>query len=131
MILRQSYELMEELTIEMVIEIHNRIMVEKRGDCRILSEANLHQLVFRANLVPEIVPRAALVFYALCAYPAFREGNEGTAQAVSELVLASGGYRIPRQNAVFNALAERIAAFTTEPEDVEQWFCNNVQKSGI
>jgi prophage maintenance system killer protein len=121
---------MEELTVESIIAIHNQIAAEKRGDCRILSEANLHQLVFRANLMPEIVPRAAFVFYALCAYPAFREGNEGTAHAVSELVLASGEYRIRGQNARLSDLAKGIAAFTTEPEDVEQWFFNNVQKSG-
>jgi hypothetical protein len=81
---------MEDLTVEQVETIRTRIIVEEKGDCRILSEANLHQLVFRANLIPECVPRAAFIFYSLCAYPAFREGNSGTALAVTEQVLASG-----------------------------------------
>lgn len=27
------------------------------------------------------------------------------------------------------ALAEGILAFTTEPEEIEQWLCNNIQES--
>jgi prophage maintenance system killer protein len=119
---------MEDLTVEQVETIHTRIMAEEKGDCRILSEANLHQLVFRANLIPECVPRAAFIFYSLCAYPAFREGNSGTALAVTEQVLASGGYRITGEKAGIMALAEGIVAFTTEPEEIEQWLCNNIQK---
>ena len=119
---------MEDLTVEQVETIHTRIMAEEKGDCRILSEANLHQLVFRANLIPECVPRAAFIFYSLCAYPAFREGNSGTALAVTEQVLASGGYRITGEKAGIMALAEGILAFTTEPEEIEQWLWNNIQK---
>ena len=79
---------MEDLTVEQVMAIHNRVMVQEKGDCRVLSEANLHQMVFHANLIPDCVPRAAFIFYSLCAYPAFREGNSGTALAVTEQVLA-------------------------------------------
>jgi len=85
---------MEDLTVELVMAVHTRIIERDGGDSRIISEANLHQMVFRANLIPECIPRAAFIFYSLCAYPAFREGNSGTALAVTELVLASGGYRI-------------------------------------
>ena len=120
---------MEDLTVELVVVIHNRIMAEEKGDSRVLSEANLHQMVFRANLIPECVPRAAFIFYSLCAYPAFREGNSGTALAVTEQVLASGGYRITGKKAGIMALAEGILAFTTEPEEIEQWLCNNMQES--
>jgi prophage maintenance system killer protein len=119
---------MDDLTVEQVETIHTRIIAEEKGDCHILSEANLHQLVFRANLIPECVPRAAFIFYSLCAYPAFREGNSGTALAVTEQVLASGGYRITGEKAGIMALAEGILAFTTEPEEIEQWLCNNIQK---
>jgi prophage maintenance system killer protein len=120
---------MEDLTVEQVEAIHNRVMEEERGDCRILSEANLHQLVFRANLIPECVPRAAFIFYFLCTYPAFREGNTGTALTVTEQVLASGGYQITGEKAGIMALAEGILAFTTEPEEIEQWICDNVRES--
>ena len=129
MVCRQRREHMEDLTVEQVMVIHNRIIMREKGDCRVLSEANLHQLVFRANLIPECVPRAASIFYSLCAYPAFREGNTGTALTVTEQVLASGGYQISGETAGIMALAEGIIAFTTEPEEIEQWICDNVRES--
>jgi prophage maintenance system killer protein len=120
---------MEDLTVDQAVAIHTRIMAEEKGDCRVLSEANLHQLVFRANLIHECVPRAAFIFYSLCAYPAFREGNSRTALVVTELVLASGGYRIAGDKSGIKALEEGILAFTTGPEEIEQWLCDNVQES--
>jgi prophage maintenance system killer protein len=120
---------MDDLTFEQVEVIHNRVIEEEKGDSRVLSEANLLQMVFRANLIPECVPRAAFIFYSLCAYPAFRGGNAGTALAVTEWMLASGGYRITGEKTGIVALAEGILAFTTEPEEVEQWLRNNTRES--
>jgi len=120
---------MEGLTVEQVIAVHTRIIGRDGGDSRIISEANLHQMVFRANLIPECVPRAAFVFFSLCAYPAFRAGNAGTALAVTEWVLASGGYRITGEKTGIMELAEGIVAFTAEPEEVDEWIRNNTQKS--
>ncbi|MFA5266553.1 MAG: hypothetical protein WC379_01165 [Methanoregula sp.] len=122
---------MEDLTIEQVMAVHTRIIDRDGGDSRIISEANLHQIVFRANLIPECVPRGAFIFYSLCAYPAFREGNSGTALDVAGQVLASGGYRITGDVAGIMALAEGIIAFTTEPEEIEHWLCNNTEKSAV
>ena len=82
-------------------------------------------MVFRANLIPECVPRAAFVFYFLCAYPVFREGNAETALAVTERVLSSGGYRIAGDKDELRVLAEGILAFMTEPEEIEHWFSEN------
>jgi prophage maintenance system killer protein len=120
---------MEDLTVELVEVIHNRVMEEEKGDSRVLSEANLLQMVFHANLIPECMPRAAFTFYSLCAYPAFREGNAGTALAVTEWMLASGGYRISGKKTGIMALAEGILAFITDPEEVEQWLRNNTRES--
>jgi hypothetical protein len=120
---------MEDLSVEGIIMTHDRIMADKVGDCRILSEANLLQLVFRANLIPELAPRAAFIFYSLCAFPAFREENTGTALAVTEQVLTSGGYQITGEKSRILPLAEGILAFTTEPEDIELWLSNNLRKT--
>jgi prophage maintenance system killer protein len=128
MVCRKICEEMQDITVGQIVAVHNRVIAEVKGDCCILSEANLNQLVFRANLIPECVPRAAFIFYSLCAYPAFREGNSGTALAVIDQVLLSGGYRITGKNAGIMALAEGILAFTTEPEEIEQWLYHNVQK---
>jgi len=129
MVCRHRREWMQDLTVEQVKAIHNRVMVEEKGDCRVLSEANLHQMVFHANLIPDCVPRAAFIFYSLCAYPAFREGNSAAALAATEQVLATGGYRITGEMAGIMVLAEGILAFTTEPEEIEQWLYNYVQES--
>lgn len=122
---------MEDLTVELVIAVHTRIMEREGGDSRIISEANLHQMVFRANLIPECVPRAAFIFYSLCAYPAFREGNSGTALAVIEQALTSGGYRITGETTGIMALAEGILAFTAEPEEIEDWLYSNTEESSV
>jgi len=121
---------MEDLTVGMVIAIHDRIIADRAADPRILSEASLFQLVFQANLVPEVVPRAALIFYSLCAFPAFREGNRETALAAAQEVLASCGYIMPGELSEIMALADGIHAYTAEPEEVEAWFATNVRKSG-
>jgi prophage maintenance system killer protein len=121
---------MDDLTAGFVETIHARIMEESHGDGRVLSEANLLQAVFNANLVQDCVLRAAFIFYSLCAYPAFREGNSITALKVTEEVLASGGYRITGENARILSLADGILAFTAEPEEIENWLRDNTRKSG-
>lgn len=118
---------MEDLTVEQVEEFHNRIV--GAGDTRVISEANLHQMVFRANLIPEVLPRGAFIFYSLCAYPAFRQGNFRTALALTERVLETGGYRITGDTAGLVALAEGIRGFTTEPEEIEHWLCDNIRET--
>jgi prophage maintenance system killer protein len=120
---------MEDLRVEQVEAVHRRIIEERKGDSRIISEANLHQMVFSANLIREFVPRGAFIFYSLCAYPAFRQGNFRTALALTERVLKAEGYRITGDMAGIIALAEGIRGFTTEPEEIEQWLCNNIEKS--
>ncbi len=121
---------MEDLTAGFVETIHTRIMEESHGDGRVLSEANLLQAIFNANLIQDCMPRAAFIFYSLCAYPAFREGNSITALKVTEEVLASGGYRITGETAGILSLADGILAFTAEPEEIENWLRDNTRKSG-
>jgi len=121
---------MEDLTVDLVMAIHTRIVTDNGFDSRILSEACLHQLVFQANLFPEIMPRAAFIFYSLCAFPAFREGNRETAHMVAQEILASCGFHIYGETAEIMALSDGIREYRTEPEDVEAWFGSNVRKNG-
>jgi len=120
---------MEDLSAEEIVTVHHRIIMERGGDCRIISEANLHQMVFGANLLQDCIPRAAFIFYFLCAYPAFREGNTETALAATQQVLASMGYRITGDINGILALADGIIGFTTEPEEIEQWISDHVTES--
>jgi len=112
---------MQDITLETIYALHDRIMAECGGDGRVLSEANLHQLVFRANLTHDVHERAALVFYSLCAFPAFRGGNRRTARRLAETILASGGHRVDLSCEELGGLVQGIDAFAVETDDVEQF----------
>jgi len=121
---------MEDLTVEQVEKIHTRITAEEKGDSRVLSEANLLQMVFRANLIPGCVPRAAFIFYSLCAYPAFREGNERTALELTTQILGTGGYEIdPAGQMQLEQLSEGILDFTIDLPDIEVWLADHARKT--
>jgi prophage maintenance system killer protein len=120
---------MQDLTVDQVEAIHSRIVKEGNEDTRIISEANLYQMIFNANLIHEAIPRTALVFYSLCAFPVFRAGNYRTALAMTEQLLASEGYLITGNRADLRSLAEGICEYIAEPEEIEQWLRNNTRKN--
>jgi death-on-curing family protein len=112
---------MDDLTVEQVIAFHEKVMKTDGGDDRLLSEANLHQMVFLANQIDDSYQRAALVFFSLVAYPAFRDGNSHTARLVAEMILFKNGYTLEDNDADMTALVQGILSFTVEQEDVEEW----------
>ena len=120
---------MQDLSVDQVIALHAAIIARDGGDGRIISEANLHELVFRANLTPDPVDRAALALWSLVAYPAFREGNCRTAQKLAIGILAQEGYRIAGEDAAeLEHLVRGIATFVTEPEDITAWLKTHAGK---
>ncbi|MEN6610050.1 MAG: Fic family protein [Methanoregulaceae archaeon] len=119
---------MDDLTVERVLAVHERILAVDGGDARLLSEPNLHQLVFRANLVPDVFRRAALVLFTLTAYPAFREGNKRTAAVLAAGILGQEQHRLEPGDARLWELLAGVTAFTTEPEDIEAWLRANVPR---
>jgi prophage maintenance system killer protein len=112
------------VSLELIVILHRNVLTDAQADLRIISEANLHQLVFQANLTDDPFSRAALAFWSLCAYPAFREGNRRTAYHLAEEILDSAGCRANLPCPDVRALVQGIDAFTVEPEDVEQVFMN-------
>ena len=120
---------MQDLLVDQIIASHAMIIAQDGGDSRLLSEGNLHQLVFRVNLIHETLPRAAFAFYSLVAYPAFREGNKKTAQELAVRILAEGGYEIDAtDDNQIDHLAEGIISFSTELEDIEAWLAAHSHK---
>ncbi|PKG32942.1 MAG: hypothetical protein CW742_05490 [Methanoregula sp.] len=113
---------MQDVSLELIVNIHRNVLADSQADLRIVSEGNLHQLVFQANLTDNPFSRAALVFWSLCAYPAFREGNRRTAHRLAEKILDSAGCRVDLPCPDVRALVQGIDAFTVEPEDVERAF---------
>ena len=124
---------MHDLTVEQVLAIHTGIMARDGGDARVLSEGNLHQMVFQANLLTEPVVRAASAMYFLCAYPTFRDGNKRTAHAVADLILAEEGLILPADDPHGFALMQGVMDFSVETEQIEHYLrtaAGPVQGSG-
>lgn len=112
---------MHDLTVEEIIATHAEIMARDGGDTRVLSEANLHQVIFQANLITDPRARAAAVIYMLCAYPAFREGNKRTAQAVAGRILAESGFAFAGSDPRCFALMQGVMDFTVEIDEIERY----------
>lgn len=111
---------MQKISVEMIVGIHEGILNADGGDQRIISEGNLYQMVFRANQIEDPIDRAALVFWSLCAYPAFREGNRRTAYRTACDLLAAEGYRGDLPCPEMYALTKGIDAFEVDMDDVER-----------
>ncbi len=127
--LQQTVIRLDKLTVEQIIAFHDQVMKADGGDDRLLSEATLHQMVFLANRIDDSYQRAALVFYSLIAYPAFREGNSLTARLVAEMILNNGGCSIIKESEEGIAdLVQGITSFTLEMEDIEAWLHSHAKK---
>ncbi len=120
---------MKDLQADEIIALHRARAGREGFDSRVISEANLLQLVFLANRIEEVVPRAAFTFFTLVAYPVFREGNETTAMELSLAVLDGEQYGIdPADTGDLAILAAKITAFAAEPEDAGAWFAAHARR---
>ena len=124
---KKPVDCMDDLTVEQVMAFHTQVMKTDGGDDRLLSEANLYQMVFLANRIDDMYKRAALVFFSLVAYPAFREGNSRTARLVAERILSDNGYTLEDGDDGMTALVQGIALFTVEQADVVEWLRSHAQ----
>ncbi len=111
---------MQEITVETMIGVHDEILRQEGGDVRLLSETNLLQLSFRTGSAEDAVAQCAVIFYSLCAYPAFREGNRRTAYRLIARILKDAGHPAELPCGTLRSLARGIEEFTVEPEDVDQ-----------
>jgi len=121
---------MDDLTVEHVIAFHDKVMRTDGGDARLLSEAGLHQMVFSVNRIDDVHSRAALAFFTLIAYPAFRDGNSRTAQLVADWILADNGYTPEYRDDEMTGLVQGIADFTIEVVDIKEWLRSHYKKKG-
>jgi prophage maintenance system killer protein len=111
---------MEEFTVSTIIGMHNRILAHDGGDDRILCEGILNEVVFQVNLQDNPVSQAATVFWSLCAYPAFREGNRRTAYRLAEAILSTDDSPVSLACEEMRSLVQGITAYTVEIEDVKR-----------
>ncbi len=119
---------MDDLTVDQVTAFHAQVMNSDGGDDRLFSETGLHQMVFSANRIEGIFPRAAFAFFSLVAYPVYREGNSRTALLVAEMILSRNGFTLEDSNADMAPLVQGIASFTLEQADIEEWLHTHYKK---
>jgi prophage maintenance system killer protein len=113
---------MADLTVEEILAFHAGIMARDGGDARVLSEANLHQAIFHANLQPDPIDHAATLLYLLCAYKAFRDGNKRTAQAAAEWILTDAGYQVKSEDPRCIVLMQGIMDFVIDTDEIVAYF---------
>jgi prophage maintenance system killer protein len=119
---------MDDLAVDDIITIHSRHIAREGGDARVLSEANLHQLVFQVNLSMDVFHKAALVLFSFCAYPTFREGNMQTALCIIKKIFSEERYRVIFEEAEHSGLVKGVESFSLEIEDVEDWLHRHAEK---
>ena len=120
---------MNDLTVDQITSFHAQAIKSDGGDDRLFSETGLHQMVFSANRIEGIFPRAAFAFFSLVAYPVYCEGNNRTAQLVAEMILNQNGYTLEDGDADMTPLVQGIALFTLEQEDIEEWIHSHYKKN--
>ena len=119
---------MKDLTVDQIFEVHRSIMERSDGDKRLLSEANLHQMVFRVNGIHDPLRKAAMAVFLLVAYPPFLDGNKRTAQEILEIILAQNGYDLLCDDDSIRNLIQSVVSFTVEEDDIERWLLSRTQK---
>lgn len=119
---------MELLTTKRVIAVHREVIRTHGEDPRIVSEGNLHQLVFLANLDEDIFSRVAGICFFLYTYPIFRVGNRRTAQQLALALLADEGRSLTPGSDLPGLLAG-ISSYTLEPEDIARWIREHSQRT--
>ena len=120
---------MVDLNVDEIVDIHSRLIAEKGGDSRVLSEAGLHQTVFQVNLSGDVFHKAAFVLFSFCAYPPFREGNVQTALCIVRKILCAEGYLVNLQDNDISDMVKGVESFSLEIEDLEDWMRTHVQKT--
>ena len=111
---------MQEITVATITGMHDSILAKDGGDDLIICEGILNEMGFQANLQKDRIPQAATVFWSLCAYPAFREGNKRTAHRLAEAILSSENSPVSLPCDEMRTLVQGITAYTVEIEDVER-----------
>jgi len=119
---------MQDITLDTIIGMHDRIMEKDGGDDRIICEGILNEVVFQANLREDRIQQAATVFWSLCAYPAFREGNKRTGYRLAEMILSRDDSPLFLPCEELRSLVQGINAFSVEIEDVEKVLQHHAKK---
>jgi len=122
-----NQNIMSDLTVEKIIEIHDEIIRQFDGAQGILSESTLHFMIFRVNKFEDIFRRAAVVLHAIGSQHPFVDGNKRTALVVAENVLGKQGLYIAAEEDTIVEFMLDVASYRLEPDAIEQWLKNHAK----
>lgn len=112
---------MIEITTEMVISIHDSLILMHGGTLGILDRGTLDCLVDRINTAQGVFEKAT---WALCIakYHPFYDGQKRTAFTLAAIILRSYGYYLSRsdENEIYNSLI-KIAEYKCGARQIELW----------
>jgi death-on-curing protein len=123
----QIKNIMSDLTVEKIIEIHDEIILKFDGAHGILSESTIHFMVYRINKTKDIFRRAATALHAIGSQHPFVDGNKRTALVVAENVLGQEGYYIAADEDSIVEFMLSVASYKSEPDEIEQWLRMHVK----
>ena len=119
--------IMSDLTVEKIIEIHDEIIMKYDGANGVLTESTLHFMVFRANKMKDIFRKAATVLHAIGSQHPFVDGNKRTALVVAENVLGQHGYYIAADEDIIVEFMLAVASYKHGPDEIERWLKEHVK----
>ncbi|MEI7857199.1 MAG: type II toxin-antitoxin system death-on-curing family toxin, partial [Methanomicrobiales archaeon] len=122
----QIKNIMSDLSVEKIIEIHDEIILKFGGANGILSESTLHFMVYRINRIKNIFQRAATILHAIGSQHPFIDGNKRTALVVAENVLGQVGYYISADEDTIVEFMLEVASYKKEPDEIERWLNEHV-----
>ena len=125
------------LSVEQVLFIHARLVVETGGEHGLLDLGLLQSAVVRpqatingADLSPDVFSKAAALLERLVANHAFIDGNKRTAITSTGLFLRINGYRLKADNQELEDFTLKCAQGSIHLEQKRAWLLANSTPSG-
>jgi death-on-curing protein len=114
-------DLMEELSVDRIIEIHDDIIKEYGGTGGLLTKGTLELLIYKVNREKEVFRGAALILHSIAAQHPFFDGNKRTAFVTAENVLGEEGYFLDAEDDEIVELMRKIAQYKHTVKTIENW----------
>jgi death-on-curing protein len=123
------------LTIDEIFAIHDRAILEYGGSPELMNlghlEASLavpRQTMFGEELYPDVLSKAAILFYLLIKNHPFLDGNKRTAFLALMRFLNINGYTLNATNDELYQFTIDVASSVLTKEEVEMWIRNEASK---
>jgi death-on-curing protein len=115
---------MIDLTVEMIIEIHDTTIQRYGGLPGILCQGTIDYLVDRINDEPDHFKKAALALHLIALHP-FNDGQKRTGFQLGDNILRMNGLRIFASKERICRVLCKIAEYNCTVDGIEKWLREN------